>query len=149
MKKNITLLHLLFKKCNKIMLIMRITAFLILLSALNVMAEASYSQTARVSLDLKGTTVKEVLKSIENQSEFYFLYNNELVDVNRKVDVSVKNDKIENILTNLFGGKGVEFFVKDRHIILTPVNEITILMRRLENLLLELQFILKIRPLAF
>jgi TonB-linked SusC/RagA family outer membrane protein len=123
MKKSKILLCLLLKKYNKTLLVMRITAFLLLFSALNVIAETSYSQTTRISIDLKGSTVKQVLKTIEAQSEFYFLYNDELVDVNRKVNVSFKNDKIDNILNNLFGGKNVEYVVKDRHIILTPVNE--------------------------
>ncbi|NWJ49810.1 MAG: TonB-dependent receptor [Bacteroidetes bacterium] len=90
------------------------------------MAGVSYSQTTRVSLDLKGSTVKEVLKLIENQSEFYFLYNNELIDVNRKVNLSFKNERIDNILNKLFEDNNVEYVIKDRHIILTPVNEIAI-----------------------
>jgi TonB-dependent starch-binding outer membrane protein SusC len=75
---------------RKKLLIMRNTVLILLISAFQVLATGSYSQTAQLNLNLKNATIKEVLTEIENQSEFYFLYNSELIDVTRKVDISVK-----------------------------------------------------------
>jgi len=102
--------------------IMRLTLFFLITSTLSLWAAGSYSQNTRVSLDLKSVSVKEALKAIENTSEFFFIYNNELIDVDRKIDLSVKNEKISNILTNIFEGKDVEVTVIDRKIVLAPTS---------------------------
>ncbi len=107
----------------KIFRAMRISLFLILISGFQVLAGASYSQSTRLSLNLKNTTIKDVLFQIEEQSEFYFLYNSELIDVQRKVDINVQNEKVDVILNKLFGEGKVNAIIRDRHIILTPVGE--------------------------
>jgi TonB-linked SusC/RagA family outer membrane protein len=109
---------------RKKLLIMRNAVLILLISAFQVLATGSYSQTAQLSLKLKDATIKEVLTEIENQSEFYFLYNSELIDVTRKVDISVKNEKVNDILSRLFSDKEVNVSISDRHIVLTPVAEI-------------------------
>jgi TonB-linked SusC/RagA family outer membrane protein len=100
---------------------MRITLFILLFSTLQVVAGSGYSQNARLNLNLQGATVREVLGAIEAQSEFYFLYNSELIDVQRKVDMLAKNESINQVLSKLFQKEEVEILVRDRHIILTPL----------------------------
>ena len=109
---------------RKKLLIMRNAVILLLVSVFQVFATGSYSQTTQLSLKMKDATVKEVLSEIEKQSEFYFLYNSELIDVTRKVDISAKNEKVDDILTRLFSNHEVNVVVKDRYIVLTPVGEI-------------------------
>jgi len=101
---------------------MRLTLFFIIASTLSLLASGSYSQNARVSLDLKSVSVKDALKAIENSSEFFFIYNNELIDVNRKVDITVKDQKISDVLTKIFDGKDIEITVVDRKIVLAPTS---------------------------
>jgi len=108
---------------KKMFLAMRNTLFIILICAFQSIAGVSYAQSTRLSLDMKNSTVKEVLQKIEQQSEFYFLYNSELIDVQRKVDVSVNNEKIDDILAKLFSSEKVNILVRERHIILTPTGE--------------------------
>jgi len=99
---------------------MKISVFLFLTGIISIYAGNSYSQTTRLSLDLRETTVGEVLTNIENQSEFCFLYSNKLVDVNRKVNLRVKNKHVRNILDRLFADTDVRYVVFDRQIILSP-----------------------------
>ena len=108
---------------KKMFLAMRNTIFIILICAFQSIAGISYAQSTRLSLDMKNSTVKEVLQKIEQQSEFYFLYNSELIDVHRKVDVVVTNEKIDNILSKLFSDNKVNILVQERHIILSPAKE--------------------------
>jgi TonB-linked SusC/RagA family outer membrane protein len=108
---------------RKKLLIMRNAVLILLISAFQVFATGSYSQTAQLSLKLKDATIKEVLTEIENQSEFYFLYNSELIDVTRTVDISVKNEKVNDILAQLFGDDEVNVLINDRYIVLTPAGE--------------------------
>ncbi len=123
MKKFMKLTCLYLNEHRKMFLAMRNTLFIILISAFQSFAVVSYAQTTRLSLDVKNSTVKEVLQQIEQKSEFYFLYNSELIDVQRKVDLSVNNEKIDVILAQLFMGDKVDVLVRDRHIVLTPMSE--------------------------
>jgi hypothetical protein len=99
---------------------MRLTLFLLLISLTQVIAVPSYSQATKINLDLKNSTVKDVLYEIESKSEFYFLFNSRLVDVDRKVDIKVTNEQIDRILDKLFKGCGVSYSVMDRQIIIQP-----------------------------
>jgi len=100
--------------------IMKLTSFLFFFAVAQVLAVSSYSQATRLSLNLKNTTVKDVLLEIEENSEFYFLYSNKLIDVERKVDVKINNKRVENILDEIFEGEPVVYSINDRQIILSP-----------------------------
>jgi len=112
---------------RKILMIMKLTSFLLLLGMVNVMAEVTYSQSTKISLNMKNSTVEEVLNQIENNSEFYFLLNQKLVDVSRKVDVIAENQPIKNVLDEIFEGTDVTYRVMDRQIILVPQSEAKVL----------------------
>lgn len=79
----------------------------------------SYAQEARVSLNANNETVENVLKKIENQSEFSFFYNVRHVDLNRRVSVVVKDSDVFNVLDKLFSETDVSYKVLDKKIILT------------------------------
>ncbi|MEI6049652.1 MAG: TonB-dependent receptor [Bacteroidota bacterium] len=98
---------------------MKLMTVLFFLAITNLMASEVYSQTTRMTLQLKDATVKEVLSKIEENSEFFFLYNSKLVDINRKVSVDVNNQKISEILSNMFLGTDVVYAVVDRQVVLT------------------------------
>lgn len=104
---------------TKLIRIMKLTSFLICFAVAQVFAVNTYAQVTRLSLDMKGVTVKDVLFEIEGSSEFYFLYSNKLIDVKRKVDVNINNKKIEDVLNDLFLGEGVKYLINDRQIILS------------------------------
>jgi TonB-dependent starch-binding outer membrane protein SusC len=106
---------------QKVLKIMKLTIFLVLLSVVTVFAGKTYSQTKALTLDVKNRTVKEVLKSIENQSEFVFMYSEKLIDVDREISVTLEDQKIDEVLNELFAGTDVNYRVKDRFILLaTP-----------------------------
>ncbi|MFO7656574.1 MAG: TonB-dependent receptor [Bacteroidales bacterium] len=100
--------------------VIQLAVFLFTLTSVNLLAAESYPQNARLSLNLKSVTIEQVLQKIEHGSEFFFLYNSRLVDVTRKVDVSYKEEKILDILEDLFAKDNVEYVIKDRQIILSP-----------------------------
>ncbi|MGV8138900.1 MAG: SusC/RagA family TonB-linked outer membrane protein [Mangrovibacterium sp.] len=105
---------------------MRISLFLILVSTLQIVAGNIYSQTTRLTLGMKNVSIKDVLSQIEEQTHFYFLYDNGLIDVQKKVDVVVQNEPVDVILDKLFGEGKVISVIRDRHIILTPADKAVI-----------------------
>ena len=108
-----------FPSAVEILLKMKLTLCIILFSFLGSVASETYSQTTRISLDLKNAKVKDVLGTIENKSEFFFLYSEKLIDVNREVNVEAQPSTIEKILDKIFEGTDVTYTVKNRQIVLT------------------------------
>jgi len=104
---------------QKTLLIMRLTLFLLVLNILNGYS-ASYAQKTRLNLNVQNGQVKDVLAEIETQSEFFFMYDNNQVDVERKVNLEAKAENIDNVLQKLFEGTDVNFRVVNRQIVLFP-----------------------------
>ena len=105
----------------KILLRMKLTSLLLLLGIVQVFATASYSQSAKLTMDMRNVSVVDVLRAIEDQSEFYFVYDKDAVDVERKVNVDAKNASINEILSDVFRNTEVNFKVINRHIILSTL----------------------------
>ncbi len=103
----------------KLLRIMKLTILLLSITVFNVLANNTYSQTKRLNLNIERSTVKEVLKKIEEQSEFYFMYSEKLVDITREVTVIVSNQTIDEILGELFKGTDVKYIVNNNIILLT------------------------------
>ena len=108
-----------FDLLPKIPMRMRITSVLLAGFLFQAHAETSYSQSARISIEMNNATVEDVLNEIEAKSEFYFLYNNKLVDVDRRVSVDVNAENIESVLQNLFKGTDVVYRIADKQIVLS------------------------------
>ncbi|MEN8115639.1 MAG: TonB-dependent receptor [Bacteroidota bacterium] len=99
---------------------MKLLVFIICFTALGALASSTYSQGIKLTLDVNNSAIKKVLLEIEDKSEFYFLYNNELIDVEKKVDIEVKGKNISVILDKLFEGQEVDFSIMDRQIVISP-----------------------------
>ena len=82
-------------------------------------ASESYAQTAIVNVEVQNRTVGEILKEIENQSEFDFFFDNTLIDLNRRVSVASRNSDIFKVLEKVFKGTNVKYSVLDKKIVLT------------------------------
>lgn len=118
---------------KKIPLAMRVTLILLCLIAFQLQAEDVYSQKTKISLDMKNTTIEKVLQTIEEKSDYYFLYNNKLVNVDRKVSVRVTNAAISDVLDKLFASQDVEYQVEGNQIILSPKEKVAEPVSRLES----------------
>ena len=105
---------------KKTLLIMRIAFVLLILGILQVQATDAYSQKTRLSLNFSNTELVTVLDRIETESEFFFLYNEKLLDTERKVSINASNQLIDVILDNLFAGTDITHTIIDRKIILAP-----------------------------
>lgn len=102
---------------KKLLRIMKLTSFLILVFVVSVSA-SGYSQSTKLNINVKNGTFVDVLKQIENQSEYYFYYNNDEVSNLKDVSISVKDQKIQDVLEKLLTGTDLEYKIIDRYIAL-------------------------------
>ena len=117
---NLKGVHAICTLLSKTPLIMRISLILLFAFAFQMNAEHVHSQSDKISLDIKNSTIEKVLQTIEEKSDYYFLYSNQLINVDRIVDVEVENIEISSILDRLFDSQNVEYEVKGSQIILSP-----------------------------
>ncbi|MCG6186176.1 TonB-dependent receptor [Maribellus maritimus] len=104
---------------TKMWKIMRLSIFFLFLGLTQVWAVSAYSQRTRLTLKMDNAKIIDVLDEIENNSEFYFLFNHKMVNVERKVNINVREKTIDNILGDLFSETDVNYLIKDRQIVLT------------------------------
>ena len=97
---------------------MKFSTFLLFATVFNVFGNISYSQNARLSLDMKDAKMQTVLKAIEGQTEFFFLYSSKMIDVNKKVDINVTDKNIIDVLDELILGTDIKYAVRDKQILL-------------------------------
>ena len=109
---------------SKLFLTMRLTLLAILLSVFQGFALNSYSQNTRLTLKMENATIKQVLNSIEEQTDFFFLYNSKLIDVEQQVTINALSNNIKNVLDQVFAGTDIKYEILDRQIILSNRNQI-------------------------
>lgn len=125
MKKKRTMLRFPRGSMAKFLLKMKLLTVL-MLSVFAVSAGNSYSQATKFNLKLNNVAVGKVFQQIEENSEFILLYNEKEVDVNRKVNVKVKNKTVESILDQVFNETKNTYKIYDRQIVILE-NETTII----------------------
>ncbi len=109
------------KSLLKILLTMKFTFLLFLLSSIQVFGTV-YSQETKLSIKLHNVSLFDILDEIENQSEYKFLYNNDLLENKTHESVNVKNNTIEQILDNILEGTGSKYSVLSNNlIVISPV----------------------------
>jgi TonB-linked SusC/RagA family outer membrane protein len=117
-----------YHSLKKTYLTMRIATLLMILGILQAHAVDSYSQKTKLSLNFKDTELIKVLDNIESKSKFFFIYNEKLVDTERKVSITANNELIDSILNSLFATTDIKYSIMDHKIILAPeslTNKIT------------------------
>ena len=87
---------------------------------LSSIAETSSAQTTKLTMSLTNTSIKDVLLYIENHSDFMFMFDNNEVDVSRKININVKDETIDSILNQLFDEGQIIYQTIGNHIIIVP-----------------------------
>jgi TonB-linked SusC/RagA family outer membrane protein len=85
---------------KKLLLTMKLTLILIFITVLQVSANV-YSQTS-VTLNIREKPIREVLKTIEQQTDIRFFYSDDLLAMNNLIDVKADRQNIINVLDEMF-----------------------------------------------
>ncbi|MDP2337345.1 MAG: TonB-dependent receptor [Bacteroidota bacterium] len=115
MKKNKFLVPL-NRNWKKLLLTMKLCLLFLLISATSLLANSGYSQNTTLSIHLKNATLRDLISEVEKQSEFIFLFYDEVVDLDKQIDVQVENQTIDKILDKIFKSSELTYRIFDRQI---------------------------------
>jgi TonB-linked SusC/RagA family outer membrane protein len=94
---------------NQILRIMKLTTFFLFVLFLQVSAGVFSQNNGKLSLKAEKESVSQILRLIEEQTEYRFLYNSSNIDVERKADINCSSKSIEEVIKMLFEGTNVQF----------------------------------------
>ncbi len=98
---------------------MKLTFTILLVSFLHLQATTTtYAQNTKLTLQMEGAKIAQIIEAIESKSEFRFLFDRDIIDLERTVNIDVRAKKIGHILRVMFKGSDLEYNVENRQIVL-------------------------------
>lgn len=84
----------------------------------------SYAQSTRLSLELSNATISDVFASVEKNSEYRFFYSDAVrSELRQNVNVNVKSETIDQILSEVLEGTGLTYVLNDRQVMIIKADE--------------------------
>lgn len=114
MKKNRKWVHI-HPKIKQLMNVMKLSTLLLTISLLQISA-GSFSQNARVTLDLENVPIETVFTELEKQTDYRFLYRLESID-KVMVNLNAKNVNLIHVLNFLSARSQLEFRLLEDNLI--------------------------------
>ena len=96
---------------------MKLCTCLLLCSVMSISANVR-AQHARMSLELKGVTLEEVIWALEKKSDITFFYNVTDVAGSNKVDAVFKDAPLEKILTEVLRGTNLSYEIQGKVVVI-------------------------------
>ena len=103
------------KRLQKTLLIMKLSIIILLFTVFQVSASTTSGQN--ISLSMNNADIKNVLKTIERDGNFRFLFNSDLKDIKKKVNVSVVNQTIAEVLNSLFSETNLTYKLLNNNLV--------------------------------
>jgi TonB-dependent starch-binding outer membrane protein SusC len=102
-------------ECRKIFLAMKLTVAFSCLLCLHLSAKV-HSQT-KVTLRLQQASLSDVFLEIEKKTEFRFLFNDNILQEEGKVNVNAKNEPVTELLTRLLYKTALDYKITNENLI--------------------------------
>jgi len=106
------------RRLEKIIRIMKLTAGLILFAIITASGVNTYSQNARLSLNLKNATIVDIFREIERTSEFGFFFKSEEMNLEKRHSINVSNASIDEVLKAVLD-ENYSYKILDKNIVVT------------------------------
>ena len=78
--------------------------------------------TSRLNIRFENNTLKEVFQKLKDQSEFSFVYKDELISSVNKISGNFKDEKVTDLLDKILQDTGLTYTVNGHAIVIVPSN---------------------------
>lgn len=103
---------------------MKMIVILLLVVGLTSSYAESDAQTAKLNLNVKSGTVKDVIEEIERQTDLSFMYDNNVFKIDRQITIDAKNETVKSVLEKLILGQNLKYEMVNRFIVVTSGNDL-------------------------
>ena len=108
---------------KKLIRVMKIIPVFLLVACLQVNAKSN-AQT--ITLTLKKAPIGVVFKQIKKQSNYSIVYNNSLLARAKKINISVSNASVEEVLKQSLKGQPFSYVIIEKTIIIKPLEKVPV-----------------------
>ena len=112
-----------FDSTNQLFRKMRTTCLVLMVCVSSLFAANVKSQVAKVNISFKNVSILQVIETIENQTDYLFVYDKNVLDLNREVSLEVKNQSVAEVLNNIFSNTNVIYAMEGTNIMLMQKSE--------------------------
>lgn len=109
-----------FDSAKQLIRKMRTTCILLFVFASSLFATNVNSQVAKVNIHLKNAPLIQVIRTIENQTDYLFVYDKNEVDLTQQVNINAEDQSVTEVLTQIFSDAKVEYGMVGSNIVLMP-----------------------------
>ncbi|WP_201300918.1 TonB-dependent receptor [Sunxiuqinia indica] len=106
----------------KLLIVMKLSIFILCLTIFTAVASGTYSQTTKLSVVAKNKTIEDVLKTIEDQSQYRFFYSG-VINTTKKVSINSQDKNLETILQQVLDQTEIGYRIVGRQVALFNTNE--------------------------
>ncbi|MEG0519498.1 MAG: carboxypeptidase-like regulatory domain-containing protein, partial [Bacteroidales bacterium] len=91
----------------------------LLLSLMLLLAFPLLLKAQQISINLKDTSIKEVLRAVTEQTGYKFVYSDALTELNHKISASATNETLENFLKKILANQSIVFKIEGKQVLLS------------------------------
>ena len=120
MKNNLWCGRIVHRKthCTQILRIMRLTVFFLLFIVFETYSLNVRSQNQKVTMNKGTATLSDIIRQIEKQTDYLFIYNEHEIALDKRIAVSTRETTVAEILNRVLQGTGFSYTMEGNHIIL-------------------------------
>ena len=118
MKNNLYKLYIVPYNLKYFLRIMKLCLLLTILFTSSLFANNANSQNAKVNIPVSSMTTLQLIKTIESQTKYLFVYNENEIDINRKVQISGSNHSVSAVLKEVFNDTDLTYDMEGNNIMI-------------------------------
>ena len=100
---------------------MRLTVFFLLFIVFETYSLNVRSQNQKVTMNKGTATLSDIIRQIEKQTDYLFIYNEHEIALDKRIAVSTRETTVAEILNRVLQGTGFSYTMEGNHIILVKV----------------------------
>src|SRR5262245_9863530 len=108
----------------KCLLLMKLTVLLICAFSLTALANTGFAQE-KITLRLANASLRTAFKTIERQTYFRFVYNEEILPASQKININVQSEPLSSVMQKLLTNTALTFKLVGSDLIVISTSEQT------------------------
>ena len=77
----------------------------------------------KISFTLRNVALSEVIDKISDITNLSFSYSPQLIQLDKKISVRVKNKNVKDVLDAVFKGSGIDYIIIENQVVLKPMKK--------------------------